>query len=132
MIKVAAKRPDERQRQIDQQRAHVAYEANSRVAAWGIEASMSMKQITGRILAPPKVQYSPKGKVKEPSVGRGQWNRAHPDPAAFCSLADAFISSHRHQVHRRQQTARALGHPVLRRSAAAAASTAPEIGRAHV
>ncbi|KAL8283156.1 hypothetical protein RQP46_005934 [Phenoliferia psychrophenolica] len=74
MIKVAAKRPEERQLQINQQRAHVAYEANARIGAWDIEASMNMKQITGRVLAPPKVQYSPLGKVKEPSVGRGQWN----------------------------------------------------------
>ena len=117
MIKVAAKRPDERQRQIEQQRAHVAYEANARIRSWGLEASMTMKQITGRVLPPPKVQYSQAGKVKEPSVGRGQWNCSSSCFAILrCDLADLLDFSARHQIHWPEQATRALGNSLLCRS----------------
>ncbi|KAM0756440.1 Piwi-domain-containing protein [Meredithblackwellia eburnea MCA 4105] len=74
MIKVAAKRPEDRQRLIDVERGNVGYNDNSRISSWGITVEQKMKQINGRVLPPPKVQYHPAGKVKEPSVGRGQWN----------------------------------------------------------
>ncbi|KAK4690803.1 hypothetical protein P7C70_g9488, partial [Phenoliferia sp. Uapishka_3] len=74
MIKIAAKKPDERQRQIVQQRNFVSYETNDRIGAWELDSGSTMKRVTGRILAPPKVMFSPRGRVKEPSVGRGQWN----------------------------------------------------------
>ncbi|KAK4699963.1 eukaryotic translation initiation factor 2C, partial [Phenoliferia sp. Uapishka_3] len=74
MIKIAAKKPEERKHQIEQQRAIISYETNARIGAWDLEASKTMKRITGRVLNPPKVQYAQSSKVKEPSVGRGQWN----------------------------------------------------------
>ncbi|KAI5479305.1 argonaute [Pseudohyphozyma bogoriensis] len=74
MIKVAARKPDERKQLIDQQRKKIAYETNHRVQSWELNTSPSMMQVEARVLPPPRVQYSTQGKMKTPRVASGQWN----------------------------------------------------------
>ncbi|BGP57316.1 Protein argonaute [Rhodotorula sphaerocarpa] len=75
MINVAAKPPAERLQAIQAIRQHQAdLGPQSRAAKWGIEVDRELLQLEGRLLAPPRVQYSPSSKVAAPNVRFGAWN----------------------------------------------------------
>lgn len=72
MINVAAKPPAERLQAIQAIRQHQAdLGPQSRAAKWGIEVDRELLQLEGRLLAPPRVQYSPSSKVAAPNVRFG-------------------------------------------------------------
>lgn len=70
-IRVAAKKPHEREQQITQIRNSEAYESNRRAQAWGVQVSKDMLKLEGRILNPPKVQYHSGSKKAQPFVSDG-------------------------------------------------------------
>lgn len=70
-IRVTAKKPAERQKQISDVRRDEKYESNTFAKAWGVEVSNEMLKLQGRVLTPPKVQYAPKSKIAAPRVNEG-------------------------------------------------------------
>ncbi|WVQ69266.1 uncharacterized protein L199_007483 [Kwoniella botswanensis] len=70
MIKVAAKAPDHRRKQIMGWRGKLDYSRLPRIRDWCLEVSPNMMKLQARILDPPKVNY--KGKAVTPI--NGAWN----------------------------------------------------------
>ncbi|WWC86900.1 uncharacterized protein L201_001779 [Kwoniella dendrophila CBS 6074] len=70
MIKVAAKRPQERQAKIMAWRKKIDYSRLPKLREWCLDISQEMMKVEARILEPPAIQY--KGKMMRPA--NGAWN----------------------------------------------------------
>ncbi|KAN0062034.1 Protein argonaute [Thecaphora frezii] len=75
MIRLAAQRPDDKMRRIQQIRQQLNYEQEPRIGAWGVQIAQQLLRTTGRVLEPPTVQYSPGG--QRPRMQNGSWNLQH-------------------------------------------------------
>ncbi|BGO92079.1 Protein argonaute [Rhodotorula toruloides] len=74
MINTAAKPPAERRANIDQIRQQAEFGPGSRPNAWGLDVSVDMMRLQGRLLPPPKVQYHATSRKAMPNVAFGSWN----------------------------------------------------------
>lgn len=74
MINTAAKPPAERRANIDQIRRQAEFGPGSRPNAWGLDVSVDMMRLQGRLLPPPKVQYHATSRKAMPNVAFGSWN----------------------------------------------------------
>ncbi|KAI9636399.1 putative eukaryotic translation initiation factor 2C 2 [Dioszegia hungarica] len=75
MIKVAAKRPEDRVKMIGDWRKKLDWGNLPKVKAWNVKIDPNMMQVKARVLAPPVITYSA-NKTQQPSGGRAcsQWN----------------------------------------------------------
>lgn len=74
MINTAAKPPAQRRADIDRIRKHAEFGPGSRPNAWGLDVSIDMMRLQGRLLPPPKVQYHSTSRKAAPNVSYGSWN----------------------------------------------------------
>lgn len=72
MIRESALRPDARRARVQDIRSTLAYEADARIASWGVDISSDLLSLTGRVLQPPDVQYARGG--QKPRITNGAWN----------------------------------------------------------
>ncbi len=54
MIKISARRPEERRDNIMRWRQSLAYETLDKVAAWGMQVQKNLTEVQARVLQPPK------------------------------------------------------------------------------
>ncbi|CAD6584810.1 MAG: hypothetical protein TREMPRED_003962 [Tremellales sp. Tagirdzhanova-0007] len=71
MIRVAAKRPDERRAMIGEWRQKLNYANLPKLKAWGVEVQQNMSQVKARVINPPDVMY---GANKTARANFGGWN----------------------------------------------------------
>lgn len=72
MLKISAQKPAERAGRIAEIRNNeLAVEKSARVQSWGLDVSPTPMEVTGRVLAPPKVEY---GQGRVPAPINGSWN----------------------------------------------------------
>ncbi|WWD17893.1 hypothetical protein CI109_102338 [Kwoniella shandongensis] len=71
MIKVSAVKPKERAMAVNNWRTELAYEKQSKIAAWGLQVNTSMVQVKARILPPPRIVYA---RGTEARALDGGWN----------------------------------------------------------
>ncbi|BGP25278.1 argonaute [Rhodotorula toruloides] len=74
MINTAAKPPAQRRADIDQIRKQAEFGPGSHPNAWGLNVSVDMMRLQGRLLPPPKVQYHATSRKAMPNVAFGSWN----------------------------------------------------------